>query len=43
MTDFSDLPAGEQAKRYRQLAEDALREAGRGIEPEPPPESMRLK
>jgi hypothetical protein len=28
MTDFSELPPYEQAKRYRQLAEDALREAG---------------
>jgi hypothetical protein len=27
MADFSELPAGERAKRYRQLAEDALREA----------------
>jgi hypothetical protein len=27
MTDYSDLPPVEQAKRYRQLAEDALREA----------------
>ena len=27
MADFSDLPASEQAKRYHQLAEDALREA----------------
>jgi hypothetical protein len=27
MSDFSELPAGERAKRYRQLAEDALREA----------------
>lgn len=27
MTDFSELPPGERAKRYRQLAEDALREA----------------
>jgi hypothetical protein len=29
MTDFSDLPASEQEKRYHQLAEDALREADR--------------
>ncbi len=27
MTDFSELPPSERAKRYRQLAEDALREA----------------
>jgi hypothetical protein len=27
MTDFSELPISERAKRYRQLAEDALREA----------------
>ena len=27
MGDFSKLPHGEQAKRYRQLADDALREA----------------
>ena len=27
MADFSELPASERAKRYRQLAEDALREA----------------
>ena len=29
MTDFSELPASEQEKRYHQLAEDALREADR--------------
>ena len=29
MPDFSNLPASEQAKRYHQLAEDALREADR--------------
>ena len=27
MTDFSELPASERAKRYRQLAKDALDEA----------------
>jgi thymidylate kinase len=27
MNDFSELPASERARRYRQLAEDALREA----------------
>ena len=27
MADFSELPLSERAKRYRQLAEDALREA----------------
>jgi hypothetical protein len=27
MGDFSELPLSERAKRYRQLAEDALREA----------------
>ena len=27
MTDFSELSPYEQARRYRQLAEDALREA----------------
>jgi hypothetical protein len=27
MADFSELPLSERAKRYRQLAQDALREA----------------
>ena len=32
MADFSELPHSERAKRYRQLAEDALREAGQADE-----------
>jgi len=31
MTDFSELPASERAKRYRQLAQDALHEAEQAV------------